>query len=81
MWSNIVYQINIATAKGKHGLLNGTDVVCHFTVITYSIPQAIFVMFYAEERARKDEKQICRPMNRVARQQRKTRQFFFVALT
>ena len=80
MWSNIVFQTNIASANGKHGLSNGTDVVCHFTVITYSIPQAIFVMFFAEERARKDEKQIRRPMNRVARQH-KTRQFFFVAWT
>ena len=78
MWSNIVFQTNIASANGKHGLSNGTDVVCHFIVITYSIPQAIFVMFFAEERARKDEKQIRRPMNRVERQH-KTRQFFFVA--
>jgi len=63
MWSNIVFQTNIVCAKGTHSLVNGTNIVCHFTVIAYSIPQAIFIMLYADERARKDEKQICRPKN------------------
>ena len=67
MWSNIVFQTNIVSATGKRGLVNGTDIDCNFTVIAYSIPQAFFMMFDADERAREDEKQICRPKNSVAR--------------
>ena len=30
MWSHILFQRNIFSAKGKHGLVKGTDSVCYF---------------------------------------------------